>query len=330
MHTVAVLALEGFVAMDLAIPSDIFGRARSRSGETLYAVSVCGGVEMPACGLFAIKTRHGLNALSQADTIVIPGVTDLENPAAGDVLDALQRAAARGARLASICTGAFVLAKAGLLDGLRATTHWRAAHELASRYPLVAVEPNVLFIDNGRVLTSAGVASGVDLCLHMLRKDHGAEAAADAAAEIVMPPERSGGQAQLIRHEAPHPGVGINDVMLWLQEHLGRPLSVEETAKRFNMSARTLARRFREQTGTTPLQWILGARIRRAQQLLETTALSVEGVAAAVGFESGAAFRDRFRRVTGVTPTAWRNTYGSRVAASGHGFAAKNLLEHYY
>ncbi len=312
MHTLCVLALEGFVAMDLAIPADIFGRARSRSGEKLYTVSVCSNADTVGCGLFAVRTRHGIDALLRADTIIIPGVTNLENPAPDDVLDALRRAAAKGARMASICTGAFVLAKAGLLDGLKAATHWRAAHALASRYPLVTVEPNVLFIDNGRVLTSAGVASGVDLCLHMLRKDHGAQAAADAAREIVMPPERGGGQAQMLAHEDPHSGAGIADIMFWLQENLGRTLSVEATAKRFNMSARTLARRFREQAGITPLQWILGARVRRAQQLLETTDLSIEGVAAAAGFESAGSFRDRFRRLVGITPTAWRNTYRQR------------------
>lgn len=309
MHKLSILALNSFVVIDLAIAFDVFGRSFSSSGEKLYDVCVCSNINVIDCGSFTLRTKYNLNALLEANTIIIPGVVDIDNPADNAVLNALRQAATKGVRIASICSGAFVLAKAGLLDGLKATTHWRAAKELATRYPKITVEPDVLFIDNGNILTSAGVTSGVDLCLHMIRKDYGAEAAEAAAADLVMPPERSGHQAQRIKHEAPHSGISMNDILFWLQENLGRKFSVENTAKRFNMSERTLNRRFREQAGTTPLQWILGARVKRAQQLLETTALSIEGIADATGFESTASFRDRFRRLVGTTPTAWRNTY---------------------
>jgi transcriptional regulator GlxA family with amidase domain len=232
---------------------------------------------------------------------------------AGDVRPV--RAAAAGCRIASICTGAFVLAEAGLLDGRRATTHWRAAGELARRYPAVDVDPDVLFVDEGPVLTSAGAAAGLDLCLHMIRGDHGAAVAADAARDAVMPLERAGGQSQFIAREPPAAGgSSLAPVLAWIEQHLDEDLEVDDIARVAMMSTRTLSRQFRRQTGTTPLQWLLRARVRSAQELLETTDQPVDRVARRAGFASSATFRERFRRVVGVTPQRYRETFRAHAA----------------
>jgi len=310
MHHVAILALDGFVPFDLGIPCDLFGRAASGTRQ-LYTVTVCGPRPSSEGLWFNLSRLADLTCLEQADTIIIPGVWNTTQTIAPEVLTALRAAADRGCRLASICTGAFVLAEAGILDGLRATTHWMSVSELGERFPKIAVVQNVLFVDNGQVLTSAGVAAGVDLCLHLIRRDHGAAVAADSARKAVVPLEREGGQPQLIKYELPDSGDSLNEILLWLLENLSRQLSVEALAARFNLSIRTLNRRFHQQTGMGPLKWIVSARIRRAQQLLESTALSIEEVAAASGFASASAFRDRFHRQVGASPSAWRKTYGS-------------------
>jgi transcriptional regulator GlxA family with amidase domain len=212
--------------------------------------------------------------------------------------------------VASICVGAFTLAAAGLLDGLRATTHWAAAAQLSRMYPSVEVDADVLFVDNGTVLTSAGAAAGMDMCLHMIRRDHGSAVAADVARLAVMPLERDGGQAQFIVHEPPAPdGSSLEPLLRWIDEHLHRELSVEEIAKHGAMSVRSLNRRFREQTGTTPLQWLHRSRLRRAQYLLETTGHPVERIAFQVGFGSPATFRAWFKRVVGTSPQAYRRAF---------------------
>lgn len=308
MHRVAILALNGFVPFDLGIPCDLFGRAEDGS-KRLYEVQVCGPRPEAAGAWFNVNQLADLSCLKRAETIIVPGLNRTDQNIEAPVLEALRRASARGARLASICTGAFVLAEAGLLNGLKATTHWQAVAELAARFPQITVERNTLFIDNGRILTSAGVAAGVDLCLHMIRRDFGAAVAADCARQAVVPLEREGGQPQLIKHEKPDSGESLNGLLLWLLENLGRKLTVEDLAARFNLSVRTLGRRFHQQTGLSPLKWILSARIRRSQQLLESTALSIEEVATAAGFESASAFRDRFHRQVGASPSTWRNTY---------------------
>jgi len=307
MHRVAILALDDFVAFDLGIPCDLFGRAAAGS-KRLYDVQVCGPRPEVPGSWFNLNQLADLSCLERADTIIVPGISRTERKTEAAVLEAL--ASVRSARMASICTGAFVLAEAGVLDGLRATTHWLAVSELAARFPKVTVERNVLFVDNGRVLTSAGVAAGVDLCLHMIRQDFGAAVAADCAREAVVPLEREGGQPQLIKHEGPESGDSLNGILLWLLENLGRKLTVESLAAKFNLSVRTLGRRFHQQTGLSPLKWILSARIRRSQQLLESTSLSIEEVATAAGFDSASAFRDRFHRQIGASPSTWRNTYG--------------------
>ncbi|QFZ19793.1 GlxA family transcriptional regulator [Saccharothrix syringae] len=309
MHTLAVLALDKVVPFDLSTPIEVFTRTRLPDGRPAYRVRVCGTGPVDA-GAFTLHPHHGLEALAEADTIVVPGRTDL-TPVPGEVLDALRRAAAHGTRIASICSGAFTLAATGLLDGLRATTHWLAAAELAARHPAVRVDPDVLYVDNGQFLTSAGAAAGLDLCLHLIRRDHGSAVAADAARLSVMPLEREGGQAQFIVHDLPPAprGSELEPLLRWLEDNCARELTLDDVAAEAGTSTRTLNRRFREQTGTTPLQWLLRARVRRAQHLLETTDHPVDRIAAQVGFGSPTAFRDRFKRVAGTSPHAYRAAF---------------------
>lgn len=309
MHLVAVVAFDGVIPFDLATPCEVLGRARVRDGTCPYDVRVCGAARTVDAGAFAMQVRHGLRTLARADTIIVPGVADLDRPLPPALLRALRAATARGTRVASICTGAFVLAAAGLLDGRRATTHWRAAAELARRYPATDVDPDVLYVDGGTILTSAGAAAGLDLCLHLVRRDHGAAVAADAARSAVMPLERAGGQAQFIVHEVPTDDSSLEPLLRWLDRHRGDDLPLAAIARRAGMSVRTLSRRFREQTGTTPAQWVLQRRVRRAQELLECSAHSVERIADAAGFGSTASFRDRFRRVVGTSPQAYRRAF---------------------
>lgn len=246
---------------------------------------------------------------------MVPGTSVPLAPTSRRVLDALRAAAARGRRIASICSGAFVLAEAGLLDGLRATTHWLAAAELARRYPNVDVDANVLFVDNGRILTSAGAAAGLDLCLHMIQADYGAAVAVDAARSAVAPRVREGGQAQFIAPEWPAGGDGLHDLMDWLHANLRQPLTLDAIARKASTSVRTLTRRFQEQTGTSPGQWLQTARVRHAQQLLEMTELSIEHVATEAGFGSVTAFRERFSRIVGTSPQRYRQAFRARADA---------------
>jgi transcriptional regulator GlxA family with amidase domain len=316
MHLVAVVALEGVVPFDLSTPCEVFGRVRLPGDRAGYQVSVCGVTPEVNAGAFAIRTRRGLRELGEADTIVIPGVADPTLPLPAKLVNALRAAAARGTRIASICSGAFVLAATGLLDGRRATTHWLAAAELQRRYPAIEVDPHVLYVDNGQFLTSAGAAAGLDLCLHMVRLDYGSAVAADAARVSVMPLERDGGQSQFIVHEAPLPdGASLQPILRWLEESLRETLTLHRIARRAAMSPRTLSRRFREQTGTTPLQWLLRARVHRAQHLLETTGHSVESIASKVGFGSATALREHFQRVVSTTPRAYRRAF--RASSTG-------------
>jgi transcriptional regulator GlxA family with amidase domain len=311
MHTVSVLALDGVIGFDLTTPLEVFGRTRLPDGRVPYRVRVCApGPEVDA-GAFTLRAPWGLDALAEADTIIVPGIVDPAAPLPAEALAALRRAAGAGTRIASICAGAFVLAEAGLLDGKRATTHWVAAAFLAARYPAVEVDPDVLYVDNGQILTSAGAAAGLDLCLHLIRRDHGSAVAADAARLSVMALEREGGQAQFIVHEQPPTPRGsvLEPVLRWMEDNAGRELTLDDIAAHAGMSTRTLNRRFREQTGTTPLQWLHRARIRQAQYLLETTTHPVDRIAAQVGFGSPTAFRDRFKRVAGTSPHAYRRAF---------------------
>ena len=309
MHTVAVLALEDVIAFDLATPVGTFGFARHPDGSPAYRVLVCGASAVKS-EVFTLQPHHGFEALADADTIVVPGTVGWDAPV--EVLDVLRAAAARGTRIASICAGAFILAAAGLLDGLRATTHWLGAAELAARYPEVEVDPNVLYVDNGQILTSAGAAAGLDLCLHMVRRDFGSAVAADAARLSVMPLEREGGQAQFIVHDQPPAvprGTEMDRLLSWLADHAATDLTLADIAARAGMSTRTLNRRFREQAGTTPLQWLHRHRVRQAQHLLENTTYPVDRIASQVGFGSPTAFRERFKRVVGTSPNAYRAAF---------------------
>jgi len=312
MHTVAVLALDGVIAFDLATPVGTFGFAYLPDGRPAYRVQVCGAATVRT-EAFTMSPDHGLVVLADADTIVLPGRTDMDAPVPGEVVDALLAAAARGTRIASICVGAFILAATGLLDGLRATTHWLGAARLAARYPGIDVDPDVLYVDNGQFLTSAGAAAGLDMCLHMVRRDFGSAVAADTARRSVMPLEREGGQAQfIVADQPPVPrGAALEPLLRWLSDNTARELTLADIAVRAGMSTRTLNRRFREQTGTTPLQWLHRERVRRAQYLLETTTHPVDRIAGEVGFGSPTAFRERFKRVVGTSPHAYRAAFQS-------------------
>ncbi|PPS86301.1 GlxA family transcriptional regulator [Streptomyces sp. MH60] len=317
MHTVAVLALDRVIPFDLSTPIEVFTRTRLPDGSPGYRIRVCAEHPEIDAGAFTLRAPWGLDGLREADTIIVPGTAAVTEPLSPAVRDALRTAAGNGTRIASICSGTFPLAATGLLDGLRATTHWVAAKALADAHPDIDVDPDVLYVDNGQILTSAGAAAGLDLCLHMIRRDYGSAVAAHAARLSVTPLEREGGQAQFIVHDyTPVPrGSALEPLLTWLRENLASDLSLADIAAHAGMSTRTLIRRFREQTGSTPLQWLHRARVRQAQHLLETTEHSVERIAAQVGFGSPTAFRDRFKRTTGVSPHAYRRTFGRRTAA---------------
>jgi transcriptional regulator GlxA family with amidase domain len=316
MHRIAVVAAAGVVPFDLATPCEVFGRVRMPDGKPGYQVRVCGVEREVDAGGFRMRFDHGLEALRKAETIILPGIADLALPVSPRLVRAVRQAAAAGTRVASICTGAFLLAATGLLDGRRATTHWLAAAELARRHPAVRVDPDVLYVDEGALLTSAGAAAGLDLCLHIVRRDYGSAVAAEAARLSVMPLERDGGQSQFIVHAPPTPDdASLAPVLAWLEAHLDDDLCLADIARRAAMSVRTLTRQFRAQTSTTPLQWLLRARVRRSQLLLETTNHSIERIASSIGFGSAAAFRDHFRRAVGTSPQAYRSSFRSRRAA---------------
>ena len=311
-HLVAVLTFDGVVVSDLATPCDVFGRVRDSNGRRRYNVRVCGVGTKITSEHLDIDVRCSLATLRRADTIVVPGIDPIDRPVPAELILALRRAVARGARVASICTGAFVLARSGALNGLKATTHWLAAEELTRRYPQIEVNPNVLYVDNGKILTSAGAAAGLDLCLHLVRCDLGAEVAAHTARLAVMPLERTGGQAQFIIHEAPtmNDKNAMGPLLLWIEKNLHKELSLPVIARQAAMSTRSLSRRFVERVGTTPAQWVAAARVRRAQRLLETTRLSVEEVAASSGFQSASVLREHFGEVVGTAPVAYRRSFG--------------------
>jgi transcriptional regulator GlxA family with amidase domain len=313
MHTVAVLALDTVIPFDLSTPVEVFSRARLPDGRAAYRVRVCGVTPTVDAGAFTLQPPWGLAALADADTIILPGCADPNAAVPAPVLDALRQAAADGTRIASICAGAFILAATGLLDGHRATTHWVAAATLAARHPEITVDPDVLYVDNGQFLTSAGAAAGLDLCLHLVRRDHGSAVAADAARLSVMPLEREGGQAQFVVHDQPPTPRGsvLEPLLRWMEDNTAKGLTLQDIAAHASMSTRTLNRRFREQTGTTPLQWLHRTRVRQAQYLLEVTTHPVERIATQTGFGSPTAFRERFKRVVGTSPHAYRAAFRS-------------------
>ncbi|MBE1496178.1 transcriptional regulator GlxA family with amidase domain [Amycolatopsis lexingtonensis] len=306
MHRVAVLALDGVTPLDLAIPAQIF----TARPETPYEMTVCalGGRAATTAG-FALDTGGDLAQVRAAGTVIVPGYEPLGRPPDA-VVEVLAEARERGRRVVSICTGAFALAAAGVLDGLHATTHWKHTDELERDFPAVTVDRDVLYVDEGDVLTSAGVCCGIDLCLHIVRRDLGAVVANQIARGLVAAPHRDGGQAQYV----PVPVAVSGDASLsatreWALQRLGEPLTLRVLARHAGVSQRTFMRRFAEETGMTPLQWLLGARLGRARELLESTDRSVDAVARECGLGTAANLRLHFRRALGTTPTAYRRTF---------------------
>ncbi|WP_211247760.1 GlxA family transcriptional regulator [Cryptosporangium arvum] len=313
-HRVAVLALDDAVPFDVGIPGQVLGAAE-RDGEKLYSVHVCspGAAPVETTAGYAIAPKYGLAELETADTVLVPGIRGLT---AGhrvfptEVLDALRAAAARGARVASICTGAFVVAATGLLDGRRATTHWLWADSFRARYPRVTLDPDVLFIDEGPIATSAGVAAGIDLCLHLVRRDFGSEVANRAARRCVAPPWRDGGQAQYVERPMPAtPDASTSTTRAWALEHLDEPLDLATMAAHAGMSVRTFTRRFRQETGQSPGPWLSALRVDRARQLLEETDLPIDRIAHRAGFGTTASLRQHFAGSVGTSPHAYRRTF---------------------
>jgi len=314
-RTIAALIGDGVLTFDFACACEVFGYDRSDIVDPWYRFLIVSQDPPPirtSTG-FLMTTDLGLDALAEADTVVIPGwADDLRRPLP-ETIDALRAAYERGARLMSICIGSFVLAATGLLNGRRATTHWRFADRLQRAYPAVEVDPSVLYIDDGQILTSAGTAAGIDLGLHIVRLDYGADIANQVARRIVMPPHRDGGQAQYI--DTPIPDLPdddpISETLTWIVEHLDDEMSVEALADHAAMSPRSFMRHFRATTGTSPLDWIVGQRIRLAQRLLETTDVSLEMVAERAGFGSAVTMRHHFAQRVRTSPKAYRRTFRS-------------------
>jgi transcriptional regulator GlxA family with amidase domain len=322
IHEVAVLALDTVVGYDMAIPSQIFTEATGEDGERLYRVRICGLDRSPirVGSGYTMVPDHDASVLAEADTVIVPG-TRVEGPRRHGVLPPEIGAALATvpphARIMSICTGAFVLGAAGILDGRPATTHWAYANEFRELYPKVSLDENVLFVDDGDVLTSAGLGAGVDLCLHVVRRDHGSAVANRAARFCVVPPWREGGQSQYIDRHVPGTGTGTGvtgtegtaPTRAWALGRLGEPLGLAALAGHARMSVRTFSRRFRAETGLSPGTWLIRQRVEHARHLLETTDLSVDAVAGRAGLGTGASLRQHMRAALGVSPLAYRKTF---------------------
>nr|WP_062207589.1 helix-turn-helix domain-containing protein [Streptomyces sp. NBRC 109706] len=309
MSAVALVVTEGMLPLELSLAQEVFGADINGVPEPWYRVSVhaAGPVRI---GRFQVLPDAGLDQLPYAGTVIVPGWADVDEAPPAALVEAVRAAHRAGARIVSLCTGAFVLAAAGLLDGHRATTHWAHTDTLAARHPGIEVDPDVLYVDNGQVLTSAGKAAALDLCLHLVRRDHGSAVANTVARNLVVPPHRAGGQAQFVAAPVParddHP---LAELLPWALERLDQPLTVEDLARRAHLSTRQLGRHFRAATGTTPLRWLLTQRVRRAQELLETTGESVDAIAVATGLGTATTLRRHFHRTLGVPPDTYRRTF---------------------
>ena len=322
-HVVA-LAYDGLCTFEFGCTYEIFGLPRPELDRPWYRFDVCAAEPGPlrAAGGLVVEAPYDLDLIERADTVVVPGWRAAGAPVPRPLLEALRRVPERGGRLVSICSGVFVLAAAGVLDGRRATTHWRYAELLARRYPDIRVDADVLYVDEGPVLTSAGSAAGLDLCLHIVRRDHGATVANGVARRLVLAPHRDGGQQQFVAAPIER-GAGngrLAALLDWLPAHLDEPLTVTDLARRAGMSLRAFQRRFRETLGTTPGEWLIRERIARARVLAETTDLSIERIAAEAGFGSVETLRYHFRRLVGTTPGRYRRSFApaaGRFAASG-------------
>ncbi|MEU5906290.1 helix-turn-helix domain-containing protein [Micromonospora sp. NPDC047527] len=316
LRSVAVLALDQVAPFELGVLAEVFGTDRTADGFPAYRFDVCSpdGAPVRTSAGFHLTPNADLGPVEEADLVAVPAHaqgTNVPEP----VLDALRRADARGAHLFSVCSGAFLLGEAGLLDDRECTTHWRYVDELQRRHPRARVRCNSLYVQDGRLLTSAGTAAGIDACLHLIRQAHGSATATRLARRMVVPPHRDGGQSQYV--EAPIPKVPeaptLEPVLEWLMGHLDRPITVEELAARAGMAPRTFARRFRAETGTTPHDWLTNQRVLLARRLLEETPLSVEAVADQAGFGDAAALRHHFSRRVGATPHSYRTTFRDRA-----------------
>ncbi|WP_260478052.1 GlxA family transcriptional regulator [Nonomuraea sp. WAC 01424] len=311
-HRVAVVALNNFAPLDLGVPGQVFHSAETPDGEKLYEVVTCSPDREPVrCTAgYTVLPGAEVDVLDTADTVLVPGIHAGRAMKDGTITASLRAALQDRPRVMSICTGAFVLAAAGLLDGRPATTHWREAARFAALFPRVELDPDVLFVDDGDVLTSAGVAAGLDLCLHVIKRDHGAEVANRAARRCVMPPWRDGGQAQYIERPLPDDVAGGTAATRdWMLAHLEAPLDLAVLAAHARMSVRTFTRRFREETGMSPAKWLSGHRVRHARRLLETTDLGVEEVARRSGFGTAVSLRQHLHAAVGVAPLAYRHTF---------------------
>lgn len=324
LKDVAAVVGDHVAAFELGVVSEIFGLDRSGDGLPGYNFAVCAvrpGL-VPTTSGYAVQVGHGLQRLATADLIAVPAWTDHDVAAPEQVVRALHAAVERGARVLGVCSGAFLLAAAGLLDGRRAATHWRYAPTLAARYPRVCVDPGVLYVEDGPVVTSAGTAAAIDACLHLVRVEHGAGVANALARRMVVSPHRSGGQAQFVESPVPAtapgdgPGEGLGDVLEWAKHHLDQPLQVEVLAARALMSARTFARRFKTATGTTPHRWLLDQRLLLAEHLLEDTDLSIDQVARRCGLGSPDTLRHHFTARRQVSPIGYRRTFRTNADAT--------------
>ncbi|WP_030771466.1 helix-turn-helix domain-containing protein [Streptomyces sp. NRRL F-2664] len=320
LTTVAVALLDEVAPFEFGIFCEVFGTDRSDHGLPVYDYAVCaaedGPLTMAGTG-FALSPAHGPERLESADLICVPAFRNAAQRTYPEpLLAALRRAVGRGARVLSVCSGAYVLGAAGLLDGRRCTTHWMHAPALARRFPRARVDADVLYVDEGPVITSAGTASGIDACLHVVRQEHGAEVANSIARRMVVPPHRDGGQAQYIQRPLPRTSCDtVGEVIGWMGRHLAEEITVEQLAERAHMSPRTFARRFLQETGTTPYQWVLRQRVLLAQELLESTDDTVDAIAGRSGFGNAAALRHHFLRTLGTTPNAFRRTFRGPQAA---------------
>jgi transcriptional regulator GlxA family with amidase domain len=358
LKNVAVVALDRVEAFELGVVCEVFGIDRSDDGLPTYDFAVVAGEPGPIrCNAgFTIHTPYGLDRLEEADLIAVPAVSDRRmgqvdvipglspsraipvpgGPARGGadsgrfpepLLAALRRAADRGAWVLSVCSGVFVLGEAGLLEGRRCTTHWRHTAELAHRYPGAKVDPGVLYVDEQPVITSAGTAAGIDACLHLVRKEQGSRVANGIARRMVVPPHRDGGQAQYIdRPLAETSGGSLGAVLEWMARNLGRPLTVTDLAARAHMSPRTFARRFTQETGTTPLRWLTSQRILLAQQMLEETDETVDAIAEHVGFGNAATLRHHFRAWRDTTPDSYRRLFRGPALDRSRGVLARDRM----
>jgi transcriptional regulator GlxA family with amidase domain len=314
-HQVAVLAFDRISAFHLSVPCLVFGDRHP--GAPCFDLRVCAVEQGPLTTTagFAVTVTHGLEAIARADTVIVPSWRDPAERPPAVLLDALTAAQARGAQIVGLCLGAYVLAEAGLLDGRRATTHWAYAADFAHRYPAVQLDADVLYVEDGNLLTSAGTVAGIDCCLHLLRRQYGAEVANRVARRLVTPPHRQGGQAQYIDqplperslHDARH--ARLAELLDWVRGHLAEPHTLDSLAARALLSRRTFTRQFKALTGTTVLSWLLAERLALSQRLLEGSSRSIEEIAALAGFGSPAALRQHFQRAFGVSPRQWRQTF---------------------